>query len=284
MGSAASSADCLPATFVSIAVQVQASPSVASHPAILQVVSSVASVDVGHVVLVRATAEEGNSTLVEIRIAAGEVTQANEVCKRLEKTKMNLAVGRPDLPVCLLLLCALDLQPLGTWNEILTLVMIGAAVSVTLCTICITVFYRRQNKQESEMSQATRALRRRLRIEQGDGYFLDSDWRYPWQKIINAVHLPKNCVESATKLSLLRDFNPLDFDVFCICLVQPSHQHAGRSVQHVALYDWNLEMGTWLLQPSLKVDKSAINPETGREWTERERFAFLQKLCKCQVR
>ncbi len=133
------------------------------------------------------------------------------------------------------------------------------------------------------MMKATKELRLRLKIERRDGYHLDSDWVYPWQKITNAIHLHKSCMESATKLSLLRDFNPLEFDSFCLCLIRPAQQHAGRSVQHIALYDWNLEIGKWLLQPSIKVDKSTINPETGREWTERERFAYLEKLCKCQV-
>jgi hypothetical protein len=283
-GSAASSADCLPTTFVSITIQVEASISSVTQPALLQAVASAASVSVDSVFLVGATARAENSSLVEVRIAADGIPQAHRVCSSLDSTKLSLALARSGLPVCYLLSCALDGQPLGTWNEVLTTVVIGSAVgAVLLCTICIGFIYKCQNKEENEMMRATKELRNRLRIERGDGYLLGSDWIYPWQRSTNAMHLHKSCVESATKLSLLRDFNPLEFDVFCICLIQPAQAPAGRSVQHVALYDWILEIGKWLLKPSINFDKSCINPETGREWTERERFAYLEKLCKCQV-
>ncbi len=278
-GTAATLANCFPVTFVSITVQVQPRPSIASQSALLHAVAMVASVTVDTVFLVGATDGAGNSSLFRIRIATDGVTRANSVCMSLRDTRISL----PELEVCLVLTCSLDEQILGTSNEMFTAAMIiGISVAVILCTISGVIYMRRHNV-ENEMANATKKLRRRLRIEPKDGYLLGSDWTFPWQNNTNSMHLPKSCIESATKLSLLRDFNPLEFDEFCVRLILPAQRSAGRGVQQIALYDWNLEIGRWLLQPNIKADKSTINPETGNEWTERERVAYLKKLCKCQV-
>jgi hypothetical protein len=266
----------------------EAPTSLVTQPSFLQAVASAAKVSVDAVVLVGATAKFGNSSFVEVRIAADEAKQALVICSSLKNTELNLALARQGLPAGLLLTCALDEQPIGAGNDMLMTVVIGSAVGAVLCcTFCISILFkcqRIQNKDENEITKATKELRHRLRIERRDGYLLGSDWIYPWQTRTSAIHLHKSCMESATKLSLLRDFSTLQFDAFCISLIQPVYPPAGRSLQHIALYDWLLEIGKWLIQPSIKGDKSIINPETGREWTERERFAYLDKICQCQVR
>jgi hypothetical protein len=227
---------------------------------------------------------EGNSSLVEVRIATSGAAQAHSVCSSLDSENLNLAFARLGLPSCLLVQCALIGQPLGTWNEILTPVAIVIAMSVfILLTIFISILCKHENKEVSEIMKATKLLRRRLRIEQRDGYLVGTDWTYPWQNVTNVMHVHKCWVESAAKLSLLREFNPLEFDAFCICLIQPGHPSAGRSIQHILLCEWILETGKWLLQPSIEVDNDTMDPHTAREWTERERFEYLEKLCKCQV-
>ena len=234
--------------------------------------------------LVGGAIKKGNSSLVELRIATSGEAQAHSVCSSLDSEKLKLAFATLGLPACSLVLCTLDGQPLGTWNEVLTPVAIILALSFFLFfTIYIRIFRKYQNKEESEIMKATKELRRRLKIEQRDGYLVGTDWTYPWRNVTDVMHLHKSWVESAAKLLLLREFNALEFDAFCICLIQPGHPSAGRSIQHILLCDWILEIGKWLLQPSIDVDKSALNPETAREWTERERFAYLEKLCKCQV-
>jgi hypothetical protein len=283
-GTAATWADCSPSSFVSVIIQVEALPSVATQPTLLQAIASAASVPADSVLLVGATAGAGNSSIVQIHIATGGIAQARTVCSNLESTQLHLALALPGLPVCRLMSCDTVGQPPGTWNENFTAVMVGVTACVFFCTISIGIIYKHQSNKESDMLKATKELRRRLKIEPGDGYILDSDWIYPWQKITNAMHLHHNFIESATKLSLLRDFNPLEFDAFCVCLIRPAQQLTGKSLQNIALYDWNLEIGKWLLQPSIKSDKSTINTETGREWTQRDRYAYLQKLLKCQVR
>jgi hypothetical protein len=266
-----------------VVLLVEAPPPVATLPAVLQAVASAASVSVYSVLLAGANAGAGNSTLVQMKIAAGKVAQAHEICKRLESTNINLALPLSEQPVCRVVSCGLDLIPLGTWNEMLTAVVSAAALVVFICTIGGSLLYNRHNGGENEMLNATKQLRHRLKIEKTDGYIVDSDWIYPWQNIANLMHLHKSCIESATKLSLLRDFNPLEFDAFCICLIRPSQQLAGKSIQHIALYDWILEICKCLLKPNIKADKCTIYLETGREWTERERFAYLKKICQCQV-
>ena len=286
-GAAASSADCLRTTFLSINIQMDAPTSTVAQPSFLQAVSSAANVSVDVSFLVGATAKSDTSSLVEVRMATDSVKHALLICSSLDSTRLNLAFARLGLPSGLLLSCALDEQPLGTGNDVLMTLVIGSTVGAVLfCTICFSVLLKchQSQNEENEMMKATKDLRRRLRIERADGFLLGSDWIYPWQSRTSAIHLHKSCMESATKLSLLRDFNPLQFDAFCISLIQPAQQPAYRTLQHMALYDWLLEIGKWLIQPSIKGDKSTINPESGREWTERERFAYLDKLCKCQVR
>jgi hypothetical protein len=282
-GTAAALFDCLPATFISITIQVDAPPPIATQPALLKAIASAASVSKDTVSIIGATARDGNASVVQLRIAAGGIARAHEICASLESTSMRLGSALPDDPVCLVLTCALDGLPLSTSSQMLTIVMIATAFGAFLCTIYVGILYKRQNSEESEVMKATKQLRLRLRIERRDGYRVDSDWIYPWQNISKAMHINKRCIESAIKLSLLRDFNTLEFDAFCVCLIRPEHQNVGRSIQHIALFDWILEISKWLLKPSIKVDKATINPETGREWTERERFSYLKKLCQCQV-
>lgn len=282
-GTADTLADCLPTTFVYITVLVRAPPPVATQPALVKEIARAASVPVDTVLMIGATDEERNSSVVQLRIAASETAKAHEICKSLEVESIRLDSVLPNDPFCQLLSCALDVIAPGTWNSNLIAALCAAAFCVVLCTVCARILYDRHNSEESEMMKATKQLRHRLKIQLRDGYRIDSDWVYPWQNVSKAMHLHKRCIESAIKLSLLRDFNPLEFDSFCVCLIQPEHQYIGRSMQHIALYDWILETATWLLKPSVIADKSTINPETGREWTERERFQFLKKLCQCQV-
>jgi hypothetical protein len=286
-GTAASSADCLQTTFLKINIQIEEPTSTVAQPLFLQAVASAANVSVDTVFLVGATAKSERVSLVEVRIATDSVKHALLVCSSLDSTELSLAFARLGLRGGLLLSCAPDEQPLGIGNDVLVTMVIGLAVgAVLVCILGISILVkcqRIQNKEDNEMMKATKDLRRRLKIELEDGYLLGSDWTYPWQSRTSAIYLHKNCIESATKLSLLRDFNPLHFDAFCVSLIQNVQPPAGRSVQHMALYEWLLEIGKWLIQPSIKGDKLTINPESGREWTERERFAYLDKLCKCQV-
>ena len=116
--------------------------------------------------------------------------------------------------------------------------------------------------------------------------------------------MQKSHAEAAARLSMLMDFDPNQFDAFCLCLEgevggfsisslfsMSSMRNRGfkRSQQYDLLCEWILEIGTFLMRPEEVGLHASLHYATGSTNLEtalrvEQRFPFLvQKVLKVRV-
>ena len=220
------------------------------------------------------------SAIADTRIASASPDIAAAVSDHLNNEQLNSALARAGLPpgsIQSVSILGQTLEP-SQWFVTLAIVLsVMLAVSAVGCWYLRTLA-NQQTGEEKELQAASSALRRRLHIECADGFILGNEWQPPWHRRGATVFLHKSCMDAAAQLSLFRDFNIQHFDTFCFFLAQSSLPSAFTGTPHDLLCDWLLELGEELLRPRLGGDQDKT-----AAMTDRERSAYVAKLCKCQV-
>ncbi|EKX49440.1 hypothetical protein GUITHDRAFT_162182 [Guillardia theta CCMP2712] len=155
-----------------------------------------------------------------------------------------------------------------------------AIVAVVVCSFflsCLMIFillvYKKKRQFEIEgdscLSEKMREIRRRLRLNKEDGFFLSHEAVPFWRMRESVVFLQRRHLEAAAQLALWRDFDINQVDALYACIVgeeqeQEQEQEQGeqekveeqqgkarkhRSHQYHAFRSWLLDVSTNLLQP-----------------------------------
>ncbi|EKX52799.1 hypothetical protein GUITHDRAFT_133234 [Guillardia theta CCMP2712] len=161
--------------------------------------------------------------------------------------------------------------------SLLLLIIILPTIVVLLCVYslvrCLT--RRTMSQEDREVMEATKTIRKKLRLSRHDGFYLSNERLALWHSRDKVTFIGKAAMEAAARLALLRDdCDETFFDNFCVSVRDSSMTSEAFSAQYDRLCEWLLELCRHLLEHGME-DPGRSGKEEEEEEEEEKRVDIV---------
>ena len=240
------------------------------------------------------------STILEVEVATDNAQSAAAVAGRIGSSNdLNSQLIMQGLPAgSLESITVTESVQSSDQNSLLWIIIVILLIALALISLFIFRVLRQNGSlEERSLQNAVNDLLLRLKVTPQNGFILSSKSAL-FLRSGNLTIVQKSHAEAAARLSMLMDFDPNQFDAFCLCLEGEiggfsisslKNLSLKRTQQYDLLCEWILEIGTFLMRPEEVEPHSAHHRATGGTDLKtalrvEQRFPFLvQKVLKVRV-